>query len=93
MSIRLRLTLWQLCRSQLINRLLARNLVLQHGNNYQHGIRFQGGDHMIPPDAELLFAKQMNATTVSINASHASLVSHPDQTAELILNATKGTTK
>jgi hypothetical protein len=48
---------------------------------------------MIPPDAELLFAKQMNATTVSINASHASLVSHPDQTAELILNATKGTTK
>lgn len=47
-------------------------------------------DHMIPPDAQQLFAKQMNATTVSINASHASLVSHPDQTAALILNATKG---
>lgn len=42
-------------------------------------------DHMIPPDA-----KQVNATTISINSSHASLVSHPDQIAELILNATKG---
>jgi pimeloyl-ACP methyl ester carboxylesterase len=47
-------------------------------------------DHMIPPDAERLFAKQMNATTLSLNASHASLVSHPDEIAELILNATKG---
>jgi pimeloyl-ACP methyl ester carboxylesterase len=47
------------------------------------------GDHMIPPDAERLFAKQMNATTLSINSSHASLVSHPDDIAQLILNATK----
>ena len=44
---------------------------------------------MIPPDAERLFAKQMNATTLSINSSHASLVSHPDEIAQLILNATK----
>ena len=50
------------------------------------------GDHMIPPDAERLFAKQMNATTVSINASHASLVSHPEETVALFLNATKGDT-
>jgi pimeloyl-ACP methyl ester carboxylesterase len=47
-------------------------------------------DRIIPPDTERLFAKQMNATTVSVNSSHASLVSHPDQIAELILNATKG---
>lgn len=47
-------------------------------------------DHMIPPDAERLFAKQMNATTLSINSSHASSVSHPDEIAQLILNATKG---
>ena len=47
-------------------------------------------DHLIPPDTECLFAKRMNATTVSVNSSHASLVSHPDQIAELILNATKG---
>jgi len=47
-------------------------------------------DHMIPPDAERLFAKQMNATTLSINSSHASPVSHPEEIAQLILNATKG---
>jgi pimeloyl-ACP methyl ester carboxylesterase len=50
-------------------------------------------DRMIPPDAQHLFASRMNATTLSLNASHASLVSHPDQIAELILNATKGSTK
>jgi pimeloyl-ACP methyl ester carboxylesterase len=47
-------------------------------------------DHIIPPDAERLFAKQMNATTLSLNSNHASLVSHPNEIAELILNATKG---
>jgi pimeloyl-ACP methyl ester carboxylesterase len=50
-------------------------------------------DLMIPPDAQQKFAKQMNATTISINASHASYVSHPDEIAKLILNATKGNTK
>jgi len=48
---------------------------------------------MIPPDVERMFAKQMNATTISLPSSHASLVSHPDQIAQLILNATKGVTK
>ena len=47
-------------------------------------------DHMIPPDVERMFAKQMNATTISLPSSHASLVSHPNEIAELILNATKG---
>jgi pimeloyl-ACP methyl ester carboxylesterase len=51
--------------------------------------RISGGDHAIPPQTERLFAKEMNATTVSINASHASYVSHPDEIAQLILNATK----
>lgn len=50
-------------------------------------------DLMIPPDAQRQFAKQMNATTISINASHASHVSHPDEIAKLILDATKGSTK
>ena len=36
-------------------------------------------DLMIPPNAQQKFAKQMNATTISINASHASYVSHPDE--------------
>jgi pimeloyl-ACP methyl ester carboxylesterase len=51
------------------------------------------GDHMIPPDAERLFAKQMNATTLSINSSHASLVSYPNEIAQLILNATTGNSR
>jgi pimeloyl-ACP methyl ester carboxylesterase len=49
-------------------------------------------DRIIPPDGERQFAQRMNATTLSINSSHASPVSHPDEIAQLILNATKGTT-
>ncbi|MDQ6865443.1 MAG: alpha/beta hydrolase [Thermoproteota archaeon] len=47
-------------------------------------------DRMIPPAVEHMFAKQMNATTISLPASHASLESHPNEIAQLILNATKG---
>jgi hypothetical protein len=47
-------------------------------------------DHMIPPDVECMFAKQMNAITISLASSHASLVSHPNEIARLILNAAKG---
>jgi pimeloyl-ACP methyl ester carboxylesterase len=48
------------------------------------------GDRVISPDVQRTFAQQMNATTLSLNASHASLVSHPNEIAELILNATQG---
>jgi pimeloyl-ACP methyl ester carboxylesterase len=47
-------------------------------------------DHVIPPDVERQFAKQMNATTISLPSSHASPASHPNEVAQLILNATKG---
>lgn len=47
-------------------------------------------DRMIPPDVERTFAQRMNATTLSLNARHASLVSHPHEIAQFILNATKG---
>jgi pimeloyl-ACP methyl ester carboxylesterase len=47
-------------------------------------------DHMIPPDVQRTFAQQMNATTLNLNASHASYVSHPNEIADFILNATKG---
>lgn len=50
-------------------------------------------DLMIPPAAQNDFAKQMNATTISINASHASYVSHPDEIAKLIIDAVKGSTR
>jgi pimeloyl-ACP methyl ester carboxylesterase len=51
------------------------------------------GDHIIPPDVQRNFTERMNATTISLNSSHASLVSHPEEIAELILNATKAVTK
>jgi len=47
-------------------------------------------DHSILPNAERMFAKQINATTISLPSSHASPVSHPNEVAQLILNATKG---
>jgi pimeloyl-ACP methyl ester carboxylesterase len=50
------------------------------------------GDHIIPPDAQRMFAQRMNATTISLNSSHASLVSHPDEIAKLILDAASGST-
>jgi pimeloyl-ACP methyl ester carboxylesterase len=50
-------------------------------------------DHMISPDVQRMFAQRMNATTISLPASHASYVSHPNEIAEFILNAAKGVTK
>ena len=50
------------------------------------------GDRIIPPDAERMFAQRMNATTISLDSGHASLVSHPDEVAQLILDAAKGST-
>ena len=50
-------------------------------------------DHVIPPALEHMFAKQMNATTISLPSSHASPVSHPNEIAQLILNATKAVEK
>jgi pimeloyl-ACP methyl ester carboxylesterase len=50
-------------------------------------------DRIIPPDAQHKFSERMNATTISLNSSHASLVTHPEEVADLILNATKGATK
>ena len=34
-----------------------------------------------------VFAKQMNATTILLPSSHASPVSHPNEVAQLILDA------
>ena len=47
-------------------------------------------DHMIPPDTQRMFAQRMNATTISIDTSHASYVAHPDEIADLILDAAAG---
>jgi pimeloyl-ACP methyl ester carboxylesterase len=50
-------------------------------------------DHAIPPNAERMFAKQINATTISLPSSHASPVSHPNEVAQLILNAANNLTR
>jgi pimeloyl-ACP methyl ester carboxylesterase len=47
-------------------------------------------DLVIPPDIQRLYAERMNATTVSLNSSHMSPISHPEEIARLIMNATKG---
>jgi pimeloyl-ACP methyl ester carboxylesterase len=44
-------------------------------------------DSAIPPEAEQMFAKQINATTISLPSSHASPLSHPNEVAQLILDA------
>lgn len=48
-------------------------------------------DRIIPPDVERNFAKRMNATTISLDSNHASLVSQADKIAELILAAANAT--
>lgn len=46
-------------------------------------------DKMIPPETERMFAARAKATTISLAASHASLVSRPKEVAELILVAAR----
>ena len=50
-------------------------------------------DRMIPPDTQRMFAQRMNATTISIDTSHSSYVAHPDEIAQLILDATAAQTQ
>ena len=45
-------------------------------------------DRTINPDLERFMAKRMGATTVELESSHVSLISHPKEVAELILAAT-----
>lgn len=44
-------------------------------------------DQVIPPDAQRFFAGRMKATVTEIPASHAGLVSHPDDVAKVIESA------
>ncbi|MGA7897450.1 MAG: alpha/beta hydrolase, partial [Nitrososphaeraceae archaeon] len=50
-------------------------------------------DHAIPHDTERMFAKQIDATTISLASSHASPLSHPNEVAQLILNAANNATR
>ena len=44
-------------------------------------------DRTINPELQRFLAKRMNATTIELNSSHVSLVSHPKEIADLILLA------
>jgi len=44
-------------------------------------------DRTINPDLERFLAKRMNATTIELDSSHVSLVSHPKEITDLILLA------
>jgi hypothetical protein len=70
-----------------ISLVLLKNLSLRLGSNY-YLVPVSESDRMIPPAVEHMFTKQMNATTISLPASHASLESHPQEIAQLVLNAT-----
>lgn len=49
-------------------------------------------DEAIPPDAQRHFAKRMGATSVEIASGHVAMVSHPDETTNLILTAASSLT-
>jgi len=44
-------------------------------------------DQMIPPPAQEFMAKRMGATTRSVAASHASMIAHPQEAADIIMLA------
>lgn len=46
-------------------------------------------DRMIQPDAERWMAERMGAKTITLQSSHAAMVSHPFQVADLILQAAR----
>src|SRR5437868_7312044 len=46
-------------------------------------------DRTINPDLERFMAKRMGATTIEVKASHLSLISHPQEITDLILQAVR----
>jgi pimeloyl-ACP methyl ester carboxylesterase len=50
-------------------------------------------DLVIPPNIQRLYAERMNATILSLNSSHMSPVSQPEEIAELIMNAARAKTR
>lgn len=50
-------------------------------------------DHVIPPDAERLFAKRMKANVIEVESSHVAMVSHPEEVSNLIMEGAKTVVK
>ena len=49
-------------------------------------------DQAIPSDAQRMFASRMDATTTEVPAGHLAMVSHPDETAQLVKTAAEART-
>jgi pimeloyl-ACP methyl ester carboxylesterase len=49
-------------------------------------------DQAIPPDAERMFANRMGATTIEVPSGHLAMISHPEETTQLIKSAADGST-
>jgi pimeloyl-ACP methyl ester carboxylesterase len=47
-------------------------------------------DHTISPELQSFLAKRMGASTIELDSGHLSLVSHPQEVADLILRAARG---
>jgi len=47
-------------------------------------------DRTIDPELQRFMAKRMGARTIELPASHVSLLSHPQEVADLIVSATQG---
>jgi hypothetical protein len=84
------MTSWRLCRRRLIKPLFAEKFCPPAWKELPTWYQVSEDDRVIPPDLELMFAEKMNVTTISLNSSPASLVSHPNEIVDFILNATKG---
>ena len=80
-------------KSHIINLFLLKNLVHQHGNNFLLGIKSLRTTTLSLQAAEHMFAKQINATTISLPSSHASPLSHPNEVAQFILGAANNLTR
>ena len=50
-------------------------------------------DEAIPPEAQRIMAQRMGANVSSIESSHVPMVSHPEEVAQLIMNAAKMASK
>ena len=48
-------------------------------------------DHVIPPAEQLFMAQRAKAHTVTVDASHLSMISHPDAVTNVILAAARAT--
>jgi len=58
-----------------------------HGELNPRGIKFRPQTALSIPDLERFLAKRMKATTIELDSSHVSMVSHPKEIADLILLA------